>query len=127
MKLLDTSYLIDFERGRDPAREFFESNKHEALAVSAISTFELAYGVVWSSPGSLEELVQSLQWVDILDFSMGDGLEGARIQAELQKSGQRIPITDIMIAGVARNIGATIVTADEHFSHIDGLKVISYR
>ena len=127
MKLLDTSYLIDFERGREPARHYFEAHEHESLAVSTLSTFELAFGVVWAESGSLDTLVESLDWVEFLEFTVDDALEGARIQAELQARGQRLPITDVMIAGVARNRGATLVASDDHFERINGLSVESHR
>ena len=127
MKLLDTSYLIDFERGRESARNYFEAHEHESLAVSTLSVFELAFGVVWSESGSLDALVGSLEWVEFLEFTVDDALEGARIQAEFQTRGQRLPITDVMIAGVARNRGATLVASDDHFERIDALSVESHR
>lgn len=127
MKVLDTSYLIDFERSREPARTYFEAHEHDPLAISSISTFELAFGVVWSGAESLDDLVRSLEWVDVPAVTLEDALEGTRIQAELQEAGERLPITDVMIAGVARNRGATIVSADTHFHGIDGLTVDSHR
>lgn len=127
MKVLDTSYLIDFERGREPARTYFEAHEHDPLAVSSISTFELAFGMVRSGTESLDDLVRSLEWVDVLAFTLEDALEGARIQAELQEVGERLPIMDVMIAGVARNRGATIVSANTHFHGIDGLAVDYHR
>lgn len=127
MKLLETSYLVDFEKRRDVAKTFYQAHKHESLAASTISMFELAFGVVWESNRDLQDLQESLLWVDFLDFSTRDALEAAQIQAELQAEGERIPIGDILIAGVARNRGATLVAADEHFDGIDGLTVQSYR
>jgi len=127
MKLLETSYLVDYERGRDVAKSYFDENKHEVLAASTVSMFELAFGVVWDSGGSLDELQDSLQWVDFLEFTILDAMEGAQIQAELQSTGNRIPIGDVMIAGVARNRGATLVAGDDHFERIDGLDVENHR
>lgn len=127
MKLLETSYLVDYERKRPVAREYFSANKHEPLAASTISMFELAFGVVWDADRELSELQDSLQWVDFLEFTEMDAIEGARIQAELQSSGNRIPIGDMLIAGVARNRGATLVAADDHFEDISGLSVEKYR
>jgi tRNA(fMet)-specific endonuclease VapC len=88
MKLLETSYLVDYERGRDAAKSYFDENKHEVLAASTVSMFELAFGVVWDSGGSLDELQDSLQWVDFLEFTILDAMEGAQIQAELQSTGR---------------------------------------
>lgn len=127
MKLLETSYLVDYEKGLEVAKSFFEANEHELLAASTVSMFELAFGVVWDSNRFLNDLQESLLWVDFLDFTVADAVEGAHIQSELQSVGERIPIGDMMIAGVARNRGATLVAADEHFKRIDDLGFENYR
>lgn len=126
MKLLETSYLVDYENGHESTKRYYERHANEPLTASTISLFELAFGVVWSNSSSLEELVGSLTWVEFLAFSVEDALEGARIQAELQNLGQRIPIADVMIAGAARNRGADLVADDTHFDGIEDLSVESY-
>jgi predicted nucleic acid-binding protein len=127
MKLLETSYLVDYEKGREAARRYYEANRNDPLAASTVSMFELAFGVVWDSQRELRELQESLLWVDFLEFAVADAIEAARIQSELQSSGDRVPIGDVMIAGVARNRGATLVAGDDHFERIDGLDVENHR
>lgn len=127
MNLLDTSFLVDFERGRDSARAFFDEHEHEPIAASTVSLFELAFGVVWDGERDLQILQDSLQWVDLLEFSADDAIAAARIQAELQEAGERLPIGDVMIAGVARNRGARVVAGDGHFEAIEGISVHRYR
>lgn len=127
MKLLDTSYLVDYERGREEARSYFDDHADEPLSASTISMFELAFGVVWDAGRELDELRESLTWVEFLDFSVEDAIEGARIQAELREDGTRVPIPDVMLAGVARNRGATLVASDAHFEAIEGLPVERHR
>lgn len=127
MKLLDTSYLVDYEKGVDSAKSYFETNEDEAMAASTVSMFELAFGVVWDSNGSLSALQESLVWVDFLELSVADAIEAAQIQSELQASGDRTPIGDLLVAGVARSRGATVVADDDHFERIDGLDVESHR
>lgn len=127
MKLLETSYLVDYERGRDAARSYFDAHADEPLTASTVSMFELAFGVVWDGNRALSELRESLSWVEFVEFSVEDALEGARILSELQADGGRIPIPDAMIAGAARNRGATLVAADAHFESIDGLAIERHR
>lgn len=127
MKLLETSYLVDYEQGREAAREYYDEHGHESMAASTISMYELAFGVVWCDSASLAELVDSLSWIEFLPFTVEDALEGARIQSELQRAGSRIQIADSMIAGVARNRGAVLVAVDSHFDDIDGLSVEHHR
>lgn len=127
MRLLETSYLVDYEKGREAAKSYFQAHDHGTFVASTVSVFELAFGVVWDGRRELRELRESLVWVDFLDLTVSDAIEGARVQAELQSAGERIPIGDVMIAGVARNRGATLVAGDDHFERIDGLPVENHR
>jgi predicted nucleic acid-binding protein len=127
MKLLETSYLVDYEQGHDAARQYYERHAHEPLTATTISMFELGFGVVRDAPSSLDELAASLAWVAFLPFTVEDALEAARINAELQAAGERVPVADTLIAGVARNRGADLVARDRHFDAIDGLSVEAYR
>lgn len=127
MKLLETSFLIDYENGRDEAQQYYESNARDTFAASTISMFELGFGVVWDGTRSLDALQDSLRWVDFLDFTVSDAIEAATIQAELQEAGTRIPIGDLLIAGVARNRGATLVAGDSHFERVENLAYENHR
>jgi len=118
---------VDYEKGRDVAHEYDEAHRHEALAASTISLFELAFGVVWDGHDDLETLRESLRWVDFLPFSAEDAIEAATVQRELQSDGRRIPIGDVLVAGVARNRGATLVGSDDHFDRINRLEVETHR
>jgi len=127
MKLLETSFLVDYEKGREAARQYYQRHNHAEFTASTISMFELAFGVVWDGTDDLQTLQQSLRWVNFLDFTVADAIEGAQIQAELQSAGERLPIGDVLIAGVARTRGATLVAGDDHFERVDNLVVESHR
>lgn len=127
MKLLETSHLVDHENGRQSATSSFDETVDEPLTSSTISMFELAFGAVWDGRRDLADLRESLTWVEFLDLSVEDAFEGARNHAELQDAVNRIPIPDVMIAGVARRRGATPVAADAHFGDIDGHSVDRHR
>jgi predicted nucleic acid-binding protein len=127
MNLLETSFLVDYEKGRSPAMEWYQEHAENPVAASTMSMFELGFGVVETEPAAIDILQESLEWVDFLPLSVGDAIEAARIDAELQDEGQRIPIGDTVVAGVARNREATLVAADNHFNRIDGVDVVRYR
>ena len=57
----------------------------------------------------------------ILGLDRTAAMEFGRIKAELSRRGTLIPDADIQIAAVARSHGLVLLTADSHFSHIDGL------
>ncbi|UWG51839.1 PIN domain containing protein [Halalkaliarchaeum sp. AArc-CO] len=53
--------------------------------------------------------------------------EAALVDAELHDSGTPIGALDTLIAGVAREAGAILVAADDHFERVNGPDVHRYR
>ena len=43
---------------------------------------------------------------------------------ELDRQGRVLPLTDVVIAGCARRIGAVVLTRDRHFKQVPGLITI---
>ncbi len=58
----------------------------------------------------------------ILACDIGTSREYGRIKNLLHKKGHPIPENDIWIAALAMEHGLTLVSCDEHFKKIDGLK-----
>ena len=58
----------------------------------------------------------------VLVCDPGTAWEYARIKIDLRSKGRPIPENDIWIAATARQHGLTLVTRDQHFSAVDGLK-----
>jgi tRNA(fMet)-specific endonuclease VapC len=50
----------------------------------------------------------------------------ARIQLQLHRKGQMIPLNDLWIAALALEHGLPLLTRDAHFKNIDGLKVVTW-
>ena len=49
-----------------------------------------------------------------------------RIKTALKAKGKPIPINDVWIAAQCVELGAVLVTYDEHFLHIDGLRILGH-
>lgn len=49
-----------------------------------------------------------------------------RIQLELHRKGQMIPLNDLWISALAVEHGLPILTRDAHFKNIDDLKVVTW-
>lgn len=122
MRVLDSSFLADFLRGYDHAREYRLDHQHEALVLPAVGFYELYHGAtkVGRDP---DEVDQDLPWVEPLDYAPIHGREAARIRSELERDGNRLQHPDMMIAGVARSLDVPVVTTDEGFERIDELDV----
>ncbi len=67
-----------------------------------------------------------LQSLTVLSLIARSALKAAEIEAELIKSGKIIETEDMMIAGIAMAHGEMVVTKDEHYTRIAGLRVLKY-
>jgi tRNA(fMet)-specific endonuclease VapC len=91
-----------------------------------ITAYELLKGAYVSSRADenlskVRELVSSLH---VLDLSFGATEEASRIYKELRDRGRLISEFDVLIAGVVRFYDESLVTRDEHFKAIRGMKLI---
>lgn len=124
--LVDTTFWIDLamERARNergPAHLFLGRRRSSGLAVSIITWGELAAGV--ETPDELDRL---LRRVRTLGLPLQVAWEAGRIERELSDAGGRLGENDNWIAATARSWGMTLVTRDEAFRRVRGLKVVSY-
>ncbi|PSP76566.1 hypothetical protein BRC81_13225 [Halobacteriales archaeon QS_1_68_20] len=61
---------------------------------------------------------------EVLPFDEGAAREATRIRDELRPDGSMIPTPDVMIAGVVRATGGTLVTRDRDVIAVDDLDVL---
>ena len=133
MKLLDTTFLVDHQRGEDAVARFLEDceEKGETLVTSSINLKEIAVGkiLVEEPTPTVEEVLADFGWLEVEPFSQRHALESARIEAELRGAGSYEPelAADILIAGVARSLKAPVVTRNtDDFEKFDGVSVEEY-
>lgn len=125
---VDSSFLADLGRGNDSAIKFYERHAHDEFSATTIVAYELFGGLVEQGAADLvTELQRDLDWVDFIPFSVADAAETARLEAELETRGERIRVSDTMIAAVARSRNETLVAADEHFERVEGLEYTNFR
>jgi predicted nucleic acid-binding protein len=60
----------------------------------------------------------------VFPFAPEAAKQAARIQAEMQAQGSRLPILDLLIGCTAVHHGQTLVTRDADFHRIKGLDVL---
>lgn len=99
----------------------------ETVALSAIVTFELWYGVAKSRRRAFNE-ARYLALIGgallVLPFEAEDAILAGEIRATLAAAGTPIGPYDVLIAGQALRHGATLVTANtREFQRVPGLKV----
>lgn len=131
MNYLDSSALIDFLNSdtdsHDAARSYVESRLHRSFFTPTVVLYELyRYRARQAGPDGVAELASDLDWLTPVPFTEAAAQEAACIEAELTSAGTQINAMDILIAGVVRESGGTIVTRDRDFERVEELDVESY-
>ncbi len=129
--LADTTFLIDFLRGEERARNRMEKLDFHCIFTTEINVFELATGAHLTKENAslhLQKLSILFTKMTVLSLDRKSSLKAGEIAGKLLKEGKTIPETDCLIAGIALANGIKeIITADSaHFSRIPEVKVISY-
>jgi len=133
MKLLDTSVLVDVDRG-DAGERVEQLDEQGRHAVSVVSLAELRLGVNLRYDGgdsrreALNGLDRLLARVEIEPVSRPVAAAAADIIATLRERGERLDdLHDVYIAATARTEQRPVLTANVgHFERIDGVGVIDW-
>ncbi|APX98457.1 PIN domain-containing protein [Natronorubrum daqingense] len=131
MNYLDSSALVDFldpqTEHHDDIRSFVEERPEKAWFVPTIVLYELyRYRARQVGPAGIAELEESLEWIDPVGLSKAAAREAALIDGELLSAGTPINQIDVLIAGVTREAGGTLITRDADFSAVSDLDVERY-
>ena len=123
--LLDTNICIYLIKKR-PVDVLFRFRQHKPrdVATSIITLFELEYGAQKSEyqQRSQDAIVKFLKPLNIINLDFSSVAESAAIRVQLEKKGTPIGSYDLLIAGIARSRGITLVTNNiKEFERVEGL------
>ena len=125
--LLDSNALRDYlERLSAVHRRAAEERRRGArLGIGTPVLAETLAGLERSSSRVRNQaaLSAALPTLTVWPFDRAAAVEYATIHARLLATGRPIQTNDIMIAAIARTLGATVVTKDGDFAAIKGLAV----
>lgn len=128
LRLLDTNICVHLLRGdSEEVRAALKNTPRESLAVSTLTVFELRYGTERShSPERARTTLDLfLRDIAVIPFDAPAAAHAAEIRAALRA--QPIGPYDLLIAGHARSLGATLVTRNvKEFKRVPGLKVVAW-
>jgi len=131
MILTDTGFIIDVMRGDHHAlAKLNEMREKGATAmVSTVTLYELYVGVS-KVRRPLEEkrrILRATSRMSTIGFDEKSAKEAGLVHGDLETRGERIDIPDILIAGIARAGGFSVLTRNEaHFNRVIGLSVDTY-
>jgi tRNA(fMet)-specific endonuclease VapC len=128
--VLDTTILIDALHGKKAAlRKIVELEEtEETICTTQINALELYKGAYLPSKSNedIKKVKKLLEAFVILHIN-GDTYEWfAALSAELKSRGESINDFDELIAAITMTNEAAIVSSDNHFERIPGLRVIRY-
>jgi tRNA(fMet)-specific endonuclease VapC len=122
--LLDTNTVSYYLRGTPAIVKHIQGQKPSALAISAITAMELAYGVEKRQSATLSAAVQGfLSGVQVLPFDQDAARQAGVVRASLERIGIAISLADSQIAGHALALDLTLVSSDGAFKRVRGLTV----
>ncbi|MHA1637788.1 MAG: type II toxin-antitoxin system VapC family toxin [Candidatus Thorarchaeota archaeon] len=126
---LDTSFMIDFLRGKTNTRAVYLQLKSEgySFATTTVNAFELFRGVDKRGriKGEEEAIRKLLARLVIWNLDIEAAERCSRIYTELENKGKPIGLNDCFTAAIAITHGCQkIVSDDKHFGRIPGIERI---
>jgi tRNA(fMet)-specific endonuclease VapC len=127
--ILDTSVLIEAERGNLDLEEFIKGREKEPFGLSLISVAELLQGVHRAesekrrvNPSAYVE--KTIEIFPIYPFGIQPARIYAQIWANLMKQRIQIGAHDLLIGSTALGLGFSVASYKKrHFDNIEGLKL----
>jgi predicted nucleic acid-binding protein len=127
--LIDSSVLVDIERGRGTLGGLLEQQGDRGIAMAAITAAELLHGVhrlrVSRRKTRAEAVVETLLLsIPVIPFDLVCARAHARLGADLARRGITVGTHDLMIGATALARGFSVVTRDRRsFPRIPGLEI----
>jgi predicted nucleic acid-binding protein len=129
--LIDTSVLVEAERGRLDLDALLASHGGEDVAISAVSASELLHGVhrlTGAARARAAAFVEPLlDLVPVVPFDVDAARVHAALSADLRSRGVAVGAHDLLIAATAIARDYSIATRDlRSYPRIEGLDVVRW-
>jgi predicted nucleic acid-binding protein len=122
--LVDSSYFITLQnRRQDPLALLTEFELDYEIAINGVVWGEVLRGR--SEPSMRDRYERAFSLSRLLHLSATGWQRMARLAWDLDRRGEVIPLTDLIIGATALEHHAAVLTFDRHFQKIPGLVVLS--
>lgn len=124
--LLDTDALIDFSKGVEPATSAILGwiDGEDLVAVCPISVAEFFAGLLPDHADTWSVFIEAL---DYWDISRHAAMHAGQHRYTFARSGHAMTTTDALLAAVAQEYGATLVTGNVKDFPMKGLSLFPLR
>ena len=119
--LIDTSVWIDFFKGTPPVKALLEKLMAEDTVFTA---GPILYGLLQGikSPEERKQVKEAFMATHYLEIKPDDWEGAASLASNLRAKGITIPMTNILIAHLAKANHLEVLSFDLHFDQVPGLK-----
>lgn len=130
--LLDTNaWSAVLKETSPPLSEQLHATDPSRIMMSAVVWFELQWGLAYAPPAKRDKLLARvaalMEDVPVTPFGDEAATAAARVHASLRRAGTPIGAYDVLIAGHAIALGATLVTNNtSEFERVPGLRLADW-
>ena len=122
MILLDSSAVIELSAGTDKGMRCKTLLEQDAAAVSSLVVHEVLLGTNEYNHDFFDNFFKS---VHVLSFDYASAFKSVEIEKQLRKKGKLIGKLDILIASTSLVYDIPLVSCDNDYKNIEGLKLLS--
>jgi predicted nucleic acid-binding protein len=123
--LLDTSFIIDFLRGRGEARTLWDRLAAEGVifACCAVNVEEVYAGMKRGEEAATGVFLRSLRYVPV---TRAAARQAGKYRREFRERGVTLHTPDTLIAGVCAVFGLALVTRNADHFPMDDFPILTY-
>lgn len=126
MKVLDATFLIDYGNEVDAAAEYLLDHSDEGFCIPAPVYTEYLLGTVHSNAATeIDAARAELSWADVVETDESTAVRAAELADEIGPQGPELSAIDGLVAAVADELKATLVSRDSDLTHAATREVIA--
>lgn len=126
MRVLDTTFLIDYDDGVIDTKEYLLDHADDEFLLPSVVLTEFLLGDVHSTaPTDLAAMQRNVSWADIYEIREQTAVTAAAVADDIGPQGPQLTAIDALVAAVARDVGGTVVSNDRDLTHSETKKIVT--
>lgn len=118
MRVLDATFLIDYEAGETATKEYLQDHADDVFTIPSVVLEEFLLGDVHGTETTdLAAARELFSWAEIHPVSTETVVAGARVADAIGPQGPLLSTMDAIVAGTGRELNAHVVSGDSDLTH----------